>query len=400
MSPLSSPRLLALLVPLALIAAGCVGDEPQDAATDGGNVTLADTDVDGSTAPVDTTKGNSNASGTGDRAHLHDYWDGKERALLFEGEVDLSAVDPFGWTFGRLFFEKQPAVGGAEWRLPDGAIVYEGTGALELTATWSDPRITGLALSYRTPAEPTYTPFEELASGKTWTLDVTPETTDMPHMSTSRWGFVFAAGGQPGVALGPFDLKVEVVKMRDVALFPAHPDLFEGRPEKVLHDLDHSHEEVSYAKRVPDYATQGQFGEKTVTLASLVPMETQWMRVEVTVGSATAAPGEVTNIRFFFHGADTTFLGHPTVLPIEGSLAEKRLVYAFPVEMEQTDTPYGKESQWVMFVEPVTKMTGQDDEPECGGCTDVAISYHLKVTAYAYVPDMPESKREGEGSDG
>jgi hypothetical protein len=341
--------------------------------------------------------GPTSVNGTGDRPHLHDYWQGKERVTLFDGEVDPSQPDPFGWTFYRLYAEKQPMAGGVEWRLPDGAIVFEGTGQLDLTATWSDPRVTSVGVAYRTPETPQYGPSQEVASGAPLSIEVTPGMTDMPHMSTSRWGFFFSPGSAPGVALAPFNLKVEIVKMRDVDLFPAHPDLFEGKTEKVLHDLEHAHEEVSYAKRVPNLATSGQFGEKVVTLASLVPMETAWMRVEVDVLEATAMPGEVTDIRFFHHGADTTYLGHPAILPIEGSLAEKRLVYAFPVTMEQTDTPYGKESQWQLFVEPATKFTGQDAEPSAGGMTDVSIKYHVKAIAYGYVPDMPESRLESDG---
>lgn len=393
-----APLLFALLLALSAGLAGCfTSDEGADPAGEpGGAEGDADTTGDGSATPppVDTRKGPSTANGTGDRPHLHDYWQEKERVVLFDGEVDLSALDPFGWTFARAYFEKQPAVGGAEWRLPDGAIVYEGTGQLDLTTTWTDPRITSLAVAYRTPASQELQPFVDLSSGKTLSVDVTPEMTDMPHMSTSRWAFVFASG-VPGAALGTFNLKVEVVKMRDVGLFPAHPDLFEGKPEKVLHDHDHDLSEVSYPKRVPNVVTSGEFGEKEVTLASLVPMETQWMRVEVDVSRATADPGQVADIRFFYHGADRSLITHPFLLPIEGSLAEKRLVYAFPVTMEETDTPYGKESQWRFFVEPTTTFTGQEGEPDCGGCTDVSIAYHMKVIAYSDVPEMDESKKSG-----
>ena len=399
MSLLLLPRpVLAVLLVAALGASGCLGtqEEPGDAGPAAEDAAGAAGGNGGDPAPTDTRMGPTAVNGTGDRPHMHDYWAGKERVTLFEGEIDPSQVDPLGWTFYRMYAERQPMVGGAEWRLPDGAIVFEGTGQLDLTATWSDPRVTSLAVSYRTPEGPEYGPFQEMASGKTLSIPVTPAMTDMPHMSTSRWGFAFAAGAAPGLAMAPFQLKVDVVKMRDVDLFPAHPDLFEGQREKVLHDQEHAHQEVSYAQRAPNVVTTGEFGEKFVTLASLVPMETVWMRVEVDILEATAMPGEVADIRFFYHGADTTVIGHPTVLPIEGSLAEKRLVYSFPVTMEQTDTPYGKESQWELFVEPATKFTGQEAEPTMGGMTEVSIKYRVKVIAYAYEPDMPQSKMEGE----
>jgi hypothetical protein len=188
--------------------------------------------------------------------------------------------------------------------------------------------------------------------------------------------------------------------MRDISLFPGHPDLFEGQPEKVLEDADHEHSEVSYAKRIPNLALNGEFGEKLVAPSKIVPMETKAMRMEVTVLETSAMPGEVHEIRFFYHGANTTFLGHPTILPIEGSFEEGFLAYQVPVAMEETDTPYGNESQWRFFVEPATKFTGHEAEPTAGGMTDVSIRYHLKVIAYdheleTYSPRENEVEDEG-----
>lgn len=399
--PLAPRPRFPLLVALLTLGAGLAGcftseepapAEPVEPDSDDGAY-LKGRPADGQ-PPTDVKPGPSNANGTGDRPHLHDYWQDRDRVTLFEGEVDASEVDPFGATFARLYFEKQPAFGGVEVLLPDGAIVYEGTGQLDLTATWTDPRVSALDVAWRSPASPDYGDFASLASGKPFSIEVAPDMTDMPHSGTSRWAFFFAPPA-PGVALGPFHLKVDVVKMRDVALFPAHPDLFEGKPEKVLHDQPHSFREVSYPKRVPDLVMTGEFPEKEVAPAHLVPMETVWMRVEVDLDKVSADPGQVTDVRFFYHGADRSVLAHPFLLPIEGSVAEKRLVYAFPVTMEETDTPYGKESQWRFFVEPTTKFVGAEQEPDCGGCTDVSIDYRMRVTAYSHVPDMAESKKSG-----
>lgn len=392
--------LLATLLLLAGGSAGCVAsNEGEDDADAGPGSGEGDDPVgphgEGDAPPVDAKRGPASGNGTGNRPHLHDYWGDQDRVTLFDGEVDLSEPDPFGWSFARLYFEKTPALGGAEWLMPDGATVYEGTGQLDVTASWDDPRVTSLGLSHRSPASQERSSWAALTSGKPHAIEVTPDMTDMPHTTTSRWAFYFAPAEAPGVAMGPIRLKVDIVRMRDVGLFPAHPDLFEGKPEKILHDEAHSFREVSYPKRVPNFVMTGEFGEKEVTLASLVPMETVWMRVEVDVSKVEATPGQVADVRFFYHGADRSAISHPYLLPIEGSLAEKRLVYAFPVAMEETDTPYGKESQWRFFVEPTTKFAGHEDEPDCGGCTDVAIDYRMKVIAYSGVPDMPQSKLEG-----
>jgi hypothetical protein len=120
------------------------------------------------------------------------------------------------------------------------------------------------------------------------------------------------------------------------------------------------------------------------------------MRVEIDIADASSTPGQVSDVLLFYHAADSTSMGHPTILPIDGSFASKHMVYQFPVTMEQTDSPYGNESQWRFFVEPQSKFTGQAQEPTCGGCTDVHISYHLKVIAYDHELDQ-YSKLEGNG---
>lgn len=120
------------------------------------------------------------------------------------------------------------------------------------------------------------------------------------------------------------------------------------------------------------------------------------MRIELDIIEASASPGEVAEIRFFYRGADTSYIGHPTVLPLEGSLDEKRLIYQVPVAPEQTDTPYGEQSQWLFFVEPATKFTGQDAEPTAGGVTDVSIKYHLKVIVYDHELDAYSKMEDDE----
>lgn len=385
---------LALVLALALLAAGCVAEDPAPGASapDQGAVPAGADEaapaVDDGAAPM--------ATDVGHMPHMHDYWAERERVVLFDDEIDPSAnEDPFGNL--EPLFEQQAKAGRMLWRLPDRAIVYEGTGQMEITATWDDPRVTSVAVEYRTGAGPEFSEPMPLPAGETIVIPITPVMTDMPHMTTSRWVFGWEPADEPGATLGPFHARIEIVKMRDIGLFPGHPELFEGKPEKTLHDKDHEHTELSYAKRVPNLVTQGDFGEKTVTPDALVPMETLAMRIELDILDATSAPGQVSNIRFFYHGADTTFLGHPYVDPLEGSLAEKRLVYQIPVAMEQTDSPYADASQWVFFIEPTSKFTASEEEPDCGGCADVSIQYHLRVIAYDH--ELAEySTMEGESA--
>lgn len=387
-------RALALLWVL-LVLGGCAEPALDEAPTADEAVEDASATAASGAAPVARS---GNATDLGHMPHLHDYWSGKDRVTLFDDVIDPGEnQDPFE-NLEPFLVDKEPKLGRTVWRLPDGAIVYEGTGTMEITATWDDPRVTAIALEYRSGVDAEFGEPLPLPHGETLSIPITPEMTDMPHMSTSRWVFGWEPADAPGAALGPFNVKIDIVRVADVMLFPGHPELFEGKPEKVLHDLDHEQAEVSYAKRVPNLATQGDFGEKTVSPQKVVPMETKAMQVEVTVLDTSATPGVVSDIRFFYHGADTTFLGHPYVIPYEGSFDTGVLVYRFPVTMEQTDTPYGEQSQWVFFVEPVTKFVGADEEGECGGCTDVSIKYHLKVVAYDHDLDgysMMEGDEEG-----
>ena len=366
-------RFLPLLA-AALLLAGCASPAPENAPADA-NATVAP--EGGEVAPVDDgTKPMS--TDVGHMPHMHDYWDGKERVTLFDDDVAAEGADPFmilgGAPGGR--------VGAVYWRLPDGAVIMEGTGEMELLATWDDPMVTSLAVSFRPTPNDAWSEPLALPASEAVRVPITPVMTDMPHMTTSRWEFMFYPADAPGSLMGPFHLKLDIVKLRDIMMFPGHPELFNGRPEKTLHDMDHEHTEQSYAMRAPQIVTEGGFQEKFVTPTELVPMETKAMRIELDVLETSASPGEVHEIRFFYRGADTNYLGHPTVLPLEGSLAEGRLIYQFPVVPEQTDSPYADESQWLFFVEPATKFTGQDAEPTAGGATDVSIQYHLKVIAY------------------
>ena len=375
-----------VLAALLVLVAGCFAEEGAPP-TDAGDLNASanastEAPVDDGSAPMVTA--------VGQMPHMHDYWAGRERVTLFDDVVEPSG-DPFMLVGGA----PEARFGGTVWRLPEGAIIMEGSGTLELTATYDDPLVTSVALAYRIGVGGEWSDDLALPNGETVGIDITPEMSDLPHQTTSRWEFVFIPDQAPGVMNGPFQLRVDIVKMRDITLFPGHPMLFEGKPEKVLHDLDHEHTEASYAERAPQIVTAGGFQEKFVTPSEVVPMETKAMRMEVDILETSASPGQVTDIRFFYKGADRTTIGHPTVLPLEGSLAEGRLVYQIPVLPEETDTPYGEESQWLFFVEPATKFTGDENEPDCGGCTTVSIKYHLKVIAYDHELDA-YSKMAGE----
>lgn len=383
-------RILVVALLVSLILAGCAttqDSDPEANATATQAAIIPPGNDDGSQPAL--------ASDMGHMPHLHDYWKNRERVTLFDGEVSPSAVDVFETLF-TVGIEKQAKAGSAFFFLPEGALVYEGAGELVITATWTDPQITSLGVSYQSAESHEWKSSQALTTATPLVIALTPQMTDMPHSKTSRWAFEFEPAESPGVAMAPFQLKVEIVKVGDVTLFPAHPRLFDGLNEKILNDETHSFSEVSYAKRATQIASSGTFQEKEVTPEFIVPMETKWVRFDVYITKADASPGQVSDIRFFYHGANRSQLGHPTILPTEGSLSTKHLVYHVEVAMEETDSPYTNESQWRVFVEPATKFSGDEREPDCGGCTDVSIEYRLVMTAYDHALDTAPSKLEGE----
>ena len=372
-------RLSVVLAAIALLFAGCASsDEPEPAATNetpAGDAAPTVAPVDDGTVPMDMDVGAA--------PHIHDYWQGKERVTLFEGTVTPNSTgDAFFATTFTAIFAQEARVGGQPWLLPDGSIVFEGTGSMEVTATLPDPTTTSLAMSYKSAERPDFTDPITLPTGTPVVIEIAPQMTDMPHSATSRWAFFFQPEA-PGTMLGPFELKIDVVNMRDVGLFPGHPDLFEGANEKVLMDGHHRTEKFAYATRAAYLLQNGDFGEPEFTPEQIVPMETTLIRVEVLITGTEAAAGEVTEARFFYRGADTSAL-QPGGEPVEGSFAEGRLVWEVPVEMIMTDSPYATESQWRFMVEPATQFTGED--PTCGGCVDSALEFDVLITAFKELP--------------
>jgi len=380
----SSAAPFAVLVTVLLLA-GCFGR-----AQDGEPTETTSTDASGAAGASGTaaTTGAAasgkpstapNATALGHMPHMHDYWLQGDRVVLFDEDVEIGVEETVYWTGVNEFVFKRTAVGGSLWRLPDGATIYEGTGVLEVTATYDAPS-SNLGMSYISGNGGTdWEGPVALPSGEVTALDVTADMTDMPHMTKSRWQFYFAPA-EGGALIDRFHLKVEIVRMRDIMEFPGHPDLWNGADSKILHQAPGKSAQVSYAKRIPNLLLEREFGEHWIVPAELVPMETLTIEAEVTLTKAEASVGSVDEIRFFFFPADSN--DPIRVQVFEGSVAEKRVVFRVPVVMENTDSPYAPESQWRFLVEAATKTAGQDIEPTCGGCVDTDIEFELTLVAY------------------
>ncbi|GEM_PF-1766757 len=392
------PRLLPLraaplLLVAVLLAAGCLGGSKGPAAPDAvnstsagkGNLTAAPVD-DGSKAAV---------ADTAHMPHMHDYWKGKERVTIFDGDLSPDAENTTFATIFQFLSGQRVAAGGMLWNLPDGQIVYEGTGKLQMTASWSDPRITGIGYIYRSAAGPDWKDGGSLPNGKAADLVVTPAMTDAPHTKVSRWQFGFGPDQSPGALAGPFHLRVDLVRMNDIMLFPAHPDFWRGNHSLVLTDVDHHGQVDSYVKRGPQLATQGgQFTEDYVSFPRPVPMETLGVRFTVTIKDATSTPGKVDAFGFFYHGADTTTPYRCNVQALNATLPAT-LTWDVPANADMADSPYLNASQWQFLVEP--QAVAADGAPEMGGMTDVSYDFHVTATAFDTPFEKPASCAQDQG---
>jgi len=374
---------LASLLPLA----GCLGGADEDApgtTSDGSDVpddaaTLAaDENATVATSPTDMTGGHA--------PHIHNYWGESDRVTLFDDVVAIRADDP-NPTFINALILKQPAVGGALWELPDGATVYEGTGIVEMTVTWTDPTITGLALYYKSADKQ----FEvegfvgpvPLTKDAPAQIQVTPKMTDMPHDSVSRWMFYFAPAGVPAVAEGNFHLKFDIIRMRDVMEFPGHPDNYEDVSNYVLADRDFTYKSQSFVTQVAGFLATSQ-GPEAIVPDKIVPMETHAMLVQIDVSqaSATAPVLKQQGLVLIYVAADGRQLYEAKVL----NLTDATYVFGVPVTDSQVDSPYTEQSAWRMYVFVEQQADLPVDTRSCAGCFDVEINGHVKIASWATDP--------------
>lgn len=371
-SPLS---LLAAVALLAVAFTGCLGDdapsgEPAPQAADAAPVADVNETVDDGTGEM--------PADIGHQPHMHDYWMGKERVTLMDEVVEVDPFTAFAFTFFDVA-RGTPGVGGTFVDLPDGAIVYEGTGQLEFTASWTDATVTGMGLSHRTPADPQFSETQPLTQAQALVIPVTPEMTDMPHEKDSRWAFLLVPAETGQAIVGKVHVKIDIVRMRDIEQFPGHPELFGGAHTLTLFSGPATSSSQNFAMRGVGFLTGGAPQESGVASQEVVPMETRAMTANVTITSSTSNIGQVSDVSFLYKPADSA--GRFQRAQLLSADAEKGVYqFAWPVEMRQTDSPYAKTSQWRFDLLIATDPTGQG--MQTSGLADAKVEYTLDVVAY------------------
>lgn len=363
-------NLSAALVLLLASLAGCLGSEG-DAS---GATAAAVNDTPALNATVDdgTTE---MAPDVGHMPHLHDYWMSRERATIMDDDVVVDQFSAVGFTFFNVFMG-QPGVGGTFFQLPEGSLVFEGTGKMEITPTWTDPTVTGVGLRYRTPGSEDFSEVVPLTQGSPLALDITPEMTDMPHDKGSRWMFLLVPGAAGQAVVGDVHFRIDIIRVRDIAMFPGHPELFGGAHTLSLYEGAATSSSQNFATMIVGFATQNQ-QESGVRSGKVVPMETQTMTANVTITSSASNVGTVASVDFLYKPAGSFRSERAQVIASDPAAGTYQ--FAWPVEMSQTDSPYAKESQWAFDL----WLHSQAAEGiEARGLADAQVEYQLSVVAY------------------
>lgn len=378
-----------LLIAIATLPfAGCLGgDDPTDLETSSNESLAAENDnaLPGNLSEVNATKPSDMAGGHA--PHLHNYWGEKDRVNIFDDDLELWTFD--GGNFEDLLLRKQVTVGGRWWELPEGSTVYEGTGQIEMTVSWTDPTITGLALTYKPANKPwdqeSFSDPIPLVSGTPAVIEVTPEMSDMPHVAVSGWVFHFSAAGTPAVAQGMFHLKMDIVRMRDIMAFPGHPVTYVTESSYTIADKDFDYKAPSFVTEISAFAAGGS-RPAPISPDAPVPMETRALLVEITVASGTsAAPlAQQSGLDLQYRTAGGNW---DYIQPFNST--GDTYVFGIPVEDGDIDSPYGTTSNWAFY--PRLRMSSGIPVPglrgfNCGGCFDQQIQGHILVTAYKMDP--------------
>jgi len=361
-------ELTAFLIAV-LALAGCVETAP-DAPTSATDPTPS--------ASAASTDADPRTEDPGLGSHAHDYWSGRERVTLVDEDVSIEPPDLLLSGVMTTRFFRDPSLGGAFIVLPNGSLVYEGTGRLEIVATWDDATVNGLRFIHRHAGSGEIQPWTDAPNGETVSIEVTPDMTDMPHAQVSRWIFFFAASGTPPVASGTFHLRIDIVKTRDVAEWPAHPDHWNGASEILLVEAD-----GSSIERVGPTLLEEPWKdhEDAIPASAIVPMEATMLRVNVTVVS-TMDPAGVGKVHLLIRTASNVLFDYDDAGdPIEVSDDKLTWTWEVPIEMDETDNPYATTSAWAFRVRAAPAPTPQ--LPFCEhGCYQPEFEFRIVATVH------------------
>jgi hypothetical protein len=331
-------------------------------------------------AMANMTNMSPNATNLGDRPHIHDYWLGRTRVVLASEDVKLSS----DYTFDNVFGFRDASVGGAYYLLPKGETVYEGTGKMDITVDWTDPGISGLSFVYMDPTMPDWSQAQVLTKGQPLEMTIKPSQTDLPHSGASRWQFYFKGAGSPSVAYGTFHLKIEIVRVGNLTLFPAHPNFFGGGTSLLIMDCDTTSNAPGFANQIADFVTNTKPQAQGFTLPSgrIVPPETVLLTISITPKDTAS---QVRGISLAYRSTNRTYdQAKEMESPTKGTFN-----FRVGVTPDDVDSYYANSSQWRFYAYPYYSFANNGSVPSpgsltqfCSSCSDQSIPLHVTIRAY------------------
>ncbi|MHB8585729.1 MAG: hypothetical protein ACYDDF_07825 [Thermoplasmatota archaeon] len=344
------------------------GASPPDA---GCGATINATGSDVAPPSIVTNETNKTVAGFGGQAHSHDYWLGRTRVIVWDGQLSSGYGFP-------VFPNGQPGtpIFEADLQLPPGHLVYEGTGQAELLVSQLDNTVTGVSVAVKTAGDSAFRDPQVMKPGTPLVINVKPIDCDMPHATNSLWSFRFFASGANPALIGSFHFTLTIVRERNVQLYPGHPDFYGGKPFRVVLDKDAATKQVA----LTDAFLYGQ-GASAVAATRLVSMGTDHLVVFTNVSKSTSPFGPAVGFFLEYHNAT----GNWTRISDSPNASKANERFLVPVSPDGLDSPYAQASRWEFRLLGVFASTPGGVGPSiglCPGCFNYEIDYHIQVIAY------------------
>lgn len=332
------PSALIVVALVALPLAGCVGGGGQ------GPPTAGPTSTDNATPATEAATEQAPA----ERPHVHDRWDGAERKVLLDDEIDLPAVtdvdpeDPFA-TVERVFCTEQ------RFGLAEGSIVPPGTERLTITPTWesTDPQnVDTVDIEYMPANDNEWNQEERLEPGQTVEIPVTVKMADGGHADVSLWRFRLQHCAESPEHFTGMSVHLETVAHRQdgpLPVEPPHPDWWANRTERlVLHDEGESNTVGGAYVEIGVDGTSGTYAEGDDH--GVIPPGTQLLVAHANWTNdspAAQASDDVPELRWTHLPGWGTWHDWEPAEKEEGSWT-----YTLELTEEMTDSMYANQSRW------------------------------------------------------
>lgn len=265
-------------------------------------------------------------------SHVHNYWGGRDQLTL----LDLDFPDHNSQT-------GEARVVAGDFRPPEGSIVPQGTGSLDVTAHWTlgeglptrTNHFQRMELWAKSALDSSTHLVGPIENGQTLRINSTNDQDDPPHYVLSLWRFMLLAANDDGgdtVYAGNASMQVVVHRSLPLPVFPPHPDAWNGAAEL---GLGHQGMDV-------DYSLQALFlGSCNGCLPIFRPQSNSTVPMDASELAVTLTTSPPVQLELYYHGADTWNF---TMLPSSGPAQEVR-EYRIPVD-GRGDSPYAKQSLW------------------------------------------------------